>query len=133
MKTITIHGIEMKSARHECLPFFAQSAADDVQQRFFREQDTMRGKIDADGYREGNVLYWKAVPGRPVPVHCFKDAGLVPTREQTDAYNDSTAKAIASYKANQRPHTGEELAEMRAAFGEGETVVDVFTGRKVTL
>lgn len=42
---------------------------------------------------------------------------------------------IAEYRrtqANRQP-SGEELAEMRAAFGEGGTVVNVITGRKINL
>lgn len=44
-----------------------------------------------------------------------------------------TAKFLASYRANPPQPSAEELSEMRAAFGEGETVVDVFTGRKIQL
>lgn len=44
-------------------------------------------------------------------------------------------KFIKEYKKQQENHkySQEELAEMRAAFGEGETVVDVFTGKKIKL
>ena len=42
-------------------------------------------------------------------------------------------KFFAEYRKNQRPLSGEELFEMRAAFGPGETVVDVISGRKTKL
>lgn len=44
-----------------------------------------------------------------------------------------TAKAIEEYRRNARPATEEELSEMRAAFGEGETVVDILTGKTYRL
>lgn len=40
---------------------------------------------------------------------------------------------LKQYRANKKPHTAEEIAEMRATFGEGTTVVDVLTGEKITL
>ena len=40
---------------------------------------------------------------------------------------------LAAYRAAKRPHSPEELAEMRAAFGTGTTVVDVITGEKIEL
>ncbi len=36
--------------------------------------------------------------------------------------------ALESYRANRRAPSAEKLAEMRAAFGEGATVVNVLTG-----
>jgi hypothetical protein len=46
------------------------------------------------------------------------------------AGNDIT-EWLKEYAA--RPQTEEELFEMRAAFGEGETVVNIFTGRVTVL
>ncbi|WP_300751977.1 hypothetical protein [uncultured Oscillibacter sp.] len=43
------------------------------------------------------------------------------------------AEALAAYRAAWRPPSGEQLAEIRAAFGEGATVVDVLTGEKIRL
>ena len=40
---------------------------------------------------------------------------------------------LASYRANRKAPSAEELAEMRAAFGEGTTVVDVITGEEIQL
>ena len=42
-------------------------------------------------------------------------------------------RELAEYCAAKRPHSAEELAEMRAAFGPGTTVVDVITGEKIEL
>lgn len=42
-------------------------------------------------------------------------------------------EALAAYRAAQPPEpSAEELAEMRAAFGPGQRIVDVLTGREVT-
>lgn len=44
-------------------------------------------------------------------------------------------KAIDGYIASRqsRGYTDEEIFEMQAAFGPGETVVDVFTGQEIVL
>ncbi len=45
------------------------------------------------------------------------------------AYEEETAAFLAEYRKNARPATAEELAEMRAEFGKGKTVVNVLTGQ----
>lgn len=40
---------------------------------------------------------------------------------------------LESYRASRKAPSGEELAEMRAAFGEGAKVVDVITGEEIQL
>ena len=42
-------------------------------------------------------------------------------------------EALAEYLAAWRPPSGEQLAEMRAVFGEGATVVDVLAGETIQL
>jgi hypothetical protein len=51
------------------------------------------------------------------------------------ARETQTSAVIASYRAARakQGYSALELAEMRAAFGPGETIVDVITGEKVTL
>lgn len=54
------------------------------------------------------------------------------SREATTmARNEDNAKTIKAYKASRegKGFTEEEKNEMRAAFGEGTTVVDIFTGK----
>ncbi len=51
----------------------------------------------------------------------------------TAAYEAETAKELEEYRRNKKPATTEEIAEMRAAFGEGTTVVDALTGETITL
>ena len=56
-------------------------------------------------------------------------------RNTEKALEEETRKFIKEYREQQKDHeySQEELAEMRAAFGEGTTVVDVFTGKEIQL
>ena len=52
----------------------------------------------------------------------------------TQAAREAKVQAdLESYRGNRRPPSAEELAEMRATFGEGTTVVDVITGEEIQL
>ena len=54
--------------------------------------------------------------------------------EATAAKRDAqTAAFLDSYRRNYKGPSEEEKAEMRAAFGEGTTVVNVITGEKTRL
>ena len=56
------------------------------------------------------------------------------SREATRRTRDKQTKEfIEEYKKNQSEPTEEELAEMRAVFGVGATVVDAISGRKIRL
>ena len=73
-------------------------------------------------------------------LHKFVIARLI-TQEVADnsevVRQEEVAVFLGEYKkarANRTPEQiAEEAFEMRAAFGEGETIVDVFTGEKVIL
>lgn len=49
------------------------------------------------------------------------------------ARDEETAKVIEAYKASYTGPSEEEMFEMRAAYGKGTTVVDIFTGKKIRL
>ena len=49
------------------------------------------------------------------------------------ARDEETAKVIEAYKASYTGPSEEEMFEMRAAFGTGTKVVDIFTGKKIKL
>ena len=52
----------------------------------------------------------------------------------TQAAREAEVQAgLESYRANRKAPSAEELAEMRAAFGEGTTVADVLTGEEIQL
>lgn len=49
------------------------------------------------------------------------------------ARDEETANVIEAYRASYTGPSEEEMFEMRAAFGIGTTVVDIFTGKKIKL
>ena len=49
------------------------------------------------------------------------------------AREDEVSRSLAEYRRNARPASKEELHEMRAAFGEGQTVVNILTGKRYSL
>lgn len=51
----------------------------------------------------------------------------------TRAREQEVAESLAEYRKNARPVTEEERMEMRAAFGEGTTVVNVLTGEETEI
>ena len=51
----------------------------------------------------------------------------------TEARELEVAAELAEYRRNAHPYSQEQLAEMRAAFGSGTTVVNVFTGESYEL
>ena len=63
-------------------------------------------------------------------VHVTDKANVAATNAARGA---ETEEALASYRAAKRPHSPEELAEMRAAFGPGATVRDILTGEEIHL
>ena len=61
-------------------------------------------------------------------LHSF--ANVEATRAARD---EETAKVIEAYRASCTGPSEEDLFEMRAAYGKGTTVVDIFTGKKIKL
>lgn len=58
------------------------------------------------------------------------NVNVAATRAAREAENSAF---LAEYRAQRKAPGAEELAEMRAAFGAGATVVDVLTGEKIKL
>lgn len=90
---------------------------------------------------EDYVGYWTFSSGenRPVPIEVAYFARFLGVRIDLDAQRKAidqhTAESIRRYrqKTAHQGYDDEQLFEMRAAFGEGTTVVDVLTGKKVLL
>ena len=93
------------------------------------------GELLIDEY---GVAFW-ASNNRAVPediAYMGKYGGLPIDLEMTKALEKAqTEKSLAEYRERMKNHvyTEEELGEMRNAFGEGETVVDVITVRRIKL
>ena len=50
-----------------------------------------------------------------------------------DAREEETARELENYRRHAKDPSPEELYEMQAAFGKGVTVVNVLTGKSITL
>jgi hypothetical protein len=85
------------------------------------------------------VMRWRSNDHVP-PAECLRaavDMELITLPQFTKSIDvgiEETRQAIQTYIANQPAQPSEEeLYEMRAAFGPGEVVVDVISGRRVQL
>ena len=103
------------------------------------EKELARVKADLDAGRitiDENGIARNCI-GRVLMADLLEKLALVTDKADVAATNAArvaeVAKELESYRANKKPHTAEELAEMRAAFGPGTTVFDVLTGEKITL
>jgi len=96
----------------------------------------MAAALEAEATLESNGGYrWKS-SGNYVPKDYVEIAGVsgeALARHQA-AYDADLDEVLANYrKANKgRKRSAEEMFEMRAAFGPGETVVDAITGERFT-
>ena len=103
------------------------------------EKELARVKADLDARRitiDENGIARNCI-GRVLMADLLEKLALVTDKADVAATNAAreaeVTKELESYRANKKPHTAEELAEMRAAFGPGTTVVDILTGEKITL
>lgn len=104
----------------------------------WREREKLENaKKIKDAYQDDEGVYrWKSNNHVPFSdmLECWNldpetFAKCVAAREADDS------KFIAEYKERMKNYvpSAEEMYEMRAAFGEGETVVNVITGEKIQL
>ena len=94
-------------------------------------QADTQATVDADG-----AIKWTGNGRYLMDDFCEKleYAGYAFDREATAGKRDAQVEeSLAEYRRNDRGLSGEALAEARAAFGEGATVVNVLTGRKTRL
>ena len=49
------------------------------------------------------------------------------------ARDEEVSQSLEAYRANAKPASEEEKNEMRAAFGKGQTVVNILTGERIRL
>jgi hypothetical protein len=122
MKNRYIEGYEHYSAPHP----------------FRTEADRMAAEFEADAYLDKGIVRWKSnhsVPPtdilefwkflkKPFDYQRSLEQRTVEVQHSIDQYRESMKNHVPSE---------EELFEMRAAFGEGETVVNVITGKLIKL
>ena len=105
---------------------------------FENEKPRLRGKL-AETYMDNGAVRWvssdNAVPADIMDF--WHEEGMVDVdtvKRTAEARSADAEKHIAAYieaRANMTDEQrAEEAFEMRAAFGAGETVVNVFTGEK---
>lgn len=86
--------------------------------------------IDGDGIARNCI-------GRVLMADLMEKLLMVTDRADADATaaarEAEVEQELAEYRAAKRTRSAEELAEMRAAFGPGTTVVDAITGEKIEL
>ena len=83
---------------------------------------------------KNGAYHWNS-NGNPVPLHVFEENGFSVPQNQENVVDEHARRWIAEYRESMKNYvpSAEEMFEMRAAFGEGETVVNVITGRKIQL
>lgn len=98
------------------------------------ERTRLRERMNSDEHSrvECGILYWNA-NNSVIPPFVYKDAGYLVPEAQQRAYDKQLDESLGRYKRAQENMSAEARAEMafemRAAFGPGETVVDVLTGK----
>jgi len=111
--------------------YWKNSAEKEVREHV--EKAEKESTVDKNG-----VIRWKSNNRCLMDDYCemLEYAGYNFSREATrEARDIENAESIRRYRESQknRDYTEEEKAEMIAAFGKGTTIVDVLTGRKITL
>lgn len=99
-----------------------------------------KGDFYVDETRDefGPHVRWKSNDRVPFDdmLAAFESLGWINNQERENsnfARSVETSAAIAKYRKNYRGPSQEELAEARAAFGAGATVVNVITGHRYTV
>ena len=93
----------------------------------------LRDQILNDTITTDGVVRWTM--GNIVPPGSFRDAFLEVPEGQQAGYAADTERFLNEYREARRNYkpSAEEMFEMQAAFGAGETVVDVITGQTFSL
>ena len=85
---------------------------------------------------ENGGAYWRS-SGHYLPSDCVEKLFYTDFEFDPDATDigrrAETSRFINEYRKNYTGPSDEELAEMRAEFGRGQTVVDVITGKRIKL
>jgi len=101
------------------------------------DDDKARAKFADAQVDDRGVVTWKSNGSVP-PADCREQWARIgmpfdaeASEAERDRQVDETVRRYREARANRTPEQrAEEAFEMRAAFGPGETVVDVFTGER---
>ena len=109
--------------------FWKKNAEEEVRKAVVQADE--KATVEADG-----AVKWNSNGRYLMDDFCEKleYAGYAFSREATaEKRDEQNAESLAEYRKSDRGLSGEALAEARAAFGEGTTVVNVLTGKKTLL
>ena len=96
------------------------------------EKDLENGKITIDekGIARNSI-------GRVLMSDMAEKVSYITDRIDLEATKEARSEAVSqvltALKNNARPATEEEKDEMRAAFGKGQTVINILTGERINL
>ena len=103
------------------------------------EKELARIKVDLEAGRitiDENGVARNCI-GRALMDDMLEKLSLVTDKANTSATEAAraaeNAEFLEEYRRNRKPHSAEEIAEMRSAFGAGTKVVDIITGETITL
>lgn len=109
--------------------FWKKNAQEEVKKAVAQADE--KATVEADG-----AIKWNSNGRYLMDDFCEKleYAGYPFDREATERKRDAqNAESLAEYRRNSRGLSGEALAEARATFGEGTTVVNILTGERTEL
>jgi len=93
-----------------------------------------------DSFEENGVWYWTSTiefkdGPRIIPCDVIEDAGFIVPESHKIAREKRVERDLGKLHEQMKDHepSEEELYEMRAAFGPGETVVNLITGKETKL
>ena len=115
-----------KELSGELGPYWEKSARQELE-KVSGELETGEITIDGSGVARNCI-------GRVVVKEVLEKLTYLTDKVNVDATTKAREKEdaewIEQYRKNAKPASAEQIAEMRAAFGPGTTVVDVLTGQK---
>jgi hypothetical protein len=97
------------------------------------ERARLRKQLANETFERNGALRWK-INQAVIMTETFKEAGLLPPERQAAEREKYVEEGLREYMKQYRnhKHSAQEMAEMDAAFGPGEVVVNVLTGDTYT-
>ena len=97
-----------------------------------RDAHRLRAWFRDDTEAVDGILRWKS-NGRVVPESTYRDAYCDPPAGSAEVERSEGQAFLDAYRNMPDQYDDEALAEMRSTFGDGAVVVNIVTGRRLTL